>query len=163
MSDITVDLTRLEAVHLRGLVNQFLDLLISSGDAAADPAIARLVPNAYPDDESAAAQFRAAAQPELLRRRTDDAAAVLADLTTAGDVTDPQQLTAAEAVADLTIPLDAARTASWMRTLAAVRLVLASRLGITTEDDGDPEDPRFGVYEWLGYRLDVLTRAASGG
>lgn len=156
-----MDLTRLEAVHLRGLVNQFLDLLISSGDAADDPAIARLTPNAYPDDESASAQFRAAAQPELLRRRTEDAGVVLADLTIAGDVTDPQQLSPAEAVTDLTILLDRSRTVSWMRTLAAVRLVLAARLGITAEGDGDPDDPRFGVYEWLGYRLDVLTRAAS--
>lgn len=159
--DVLLELSRLEAVHLRGLVNQFVDLLTGSPDAATDPAISRLVPSAYPDDESAAAQFRSATQPELLRRRTHDAAAVLADLAIAGDVTDPQALSDSAARTEFTLTLDRGRTASWMRTLAAVRLVLASRLGITSEDDHDPDDPRFGVYEWLGYRLDQLTRAAS--
>ena len=52
-----------------------------------------------------------------------------------------------------------------MRTLAAVRLVVASRLGIETEDDDaearadDDEDGRFGVYDWLGFRLDGIVQA----
>ena len=43
-----------------------------------------------------------------------------------------------------------------MRTLTAIRLVIASRLGIEDEDDRDEDDPRFGVYDWLGYRLEGL-------
>jgi hypothetical protein len=39
--------------------------------------------------------------------------------------------------------------------------VLATRLDIQSEADHDVEDPRFGVYEWLGYRLDGLVQAAS--
>ncbi len=56
--------------------------------------------------------------------------------------------------------LDPEDLQAWLRTLAAIRLVLATRLGIKTEDDHDEDDPRFGIYDWLGYRLDGLVRAA---
>lgn len=159
---VILELTRIEAVHLRGLVDQFVELLTGATDATDDPAIARLVPSAYPDDPSAAAQFRASTQPELLRRRTDDAAMVLADLVVAGHADDLSG-DGADALSEFVIRLDRDRTAAWLRTLAAVRLVLAARLGIQTEGDHDAEDSRYGVYEWLGYRLDGLTRAASAG
>lgn len=160
---LVLELTRIEAVHLRGLVDQFVGLLSDTTDAAADPAVSRLVPSAYPDDESADAQFRSTTEAELLRRRTDDAATVLADLMEAGDVARPQEMATADALVELSIVLDREGTGAWLRTLAAVRLVLASRLGIVSEDDHDPADPRYGVYEWLGYRLDGLSRAASSG
>jgi hypothetical protein len=51
---------------------------------------------------------------------------------------------------------------AWLRCLAAIRLVLATRLDIRSEDDHDVDDPRFGIYEWLGYRLDGLVQAVSG-
>lgn len=155
-----VEITRLEAVHLRGLVGQFVDLLSQTTDAASDPAIARLVPSAYPDDEEAAGQFRATTESELLRRRTADAAVVLADLASAGEL-DVQAAPAEESLTELAIDLDRERLDAWMRTLSAVRLVLASRLEITTEDDHDPSDPRFGVYDWLGYRLEGLVNAVT--
>ncbi|MEV7691976.1 DUF2017 family protein [Microbacterium sp. NPDC089189] len=155
-----VEITRLEAVHLRGLVSQFVDLLSGTTDASSDPAVARLVPSAYPDDEEAAGQFRATTESELLRRRTADAAVVLADLATAGEL-DLQAAPAEESLTELVIDLDRERVDAWMRTLSAVRLVLASRLEITTEDDHDPSDPRFGVYDWLGYRLEGLISAVT--
>jgi len=46
-----------------------------------------------------------------------------------------------------------------LRTLSAIRLVLATRLGIQADDDHDSTDPRFGIYDWLGYRLDSLITA----
>lgn len=158
---VVVTITRVEALHLRGLVAQFVDLLARTDDAASDPAVARLVPSAYPDDAEAADQFREVSQPELLRRRAEDAAVVLADLADAGDAVDPAALRTEEAWEELAIVLDPERTASWLRTLSAVRLVLASRLGITSENDHDPDDPGFGIYEWLGYRLDGLVNAAT--
>jgi len=45
---------------------------------------------------------------------------------------------------------------------AAIRLVLASRLGIVDADDHDEDDPRFGIYDWLGYRLHGLVTAIDG-
>ena len=47
---------------------------------------------------------------------------------------------------------------AWLRTLTAVRLVIATRLGITSEEEQD-DDARFGVYNWLGFRLDGLLQA----
>lgn len=160
-SHVVLELTRIEAVHLRGLVDQFVELLAGTPDAAADPAVGRLVPSAYPEDADAAAQFRATTQSDLLRRRTEDAAVVLADLVVAGPAGGLAEDAPEAALSEFVVRLDRGHTDAWLRTLAAVRLVLASRLGIETEDDDDPEDPRYGVYEWLGYRLDGLTRAAS--
>jgi hypothetical protein len=155
-----MEITRIEALHLRELVAQFVDLL--SDPTEDDPAIARMTPNAYPDDPDAARDFRSVTEPELLRRRTDDAGAVLADLTVAGDVTDPSDLPMEDAISGIVITLEPDRASAWLRTLAALRLILASRLNIVSEDDLDPEDPRFGVYEWLGYRLDGLVRSMDG-
>lgn len=155
-----MQITRIEALHVRQLVAQFIELLDEG--VRDDPAVARLTPDAYPDDPDAGREFRALTSAELLRRRSDDAGVVLADLAVAGEDGDPAELTTADAVAELTIVLDDERTGAWLRTLGAVRLVLASRLGIESEGDGDEDDPRYGVYEWLGYRLDALVQAVEG-
>ncbi|SDH18288.1 DUF2017 family protein [Microbacterium pygmaeum] len=162
---IVLELSRIEAAHLAGLVGQFADLL-ADGQASADPAIGRLVPDAYPDDEDAAREFREVTERELLERRGDDAGTVLRTLAPVlpegadaalDDVADRDVL--AQDVVE--IPLAADDLQAWLRCLAALRLVLAVRLGIRDETDGSQDDPRFGIYEWLGYRLDGLVQAAS--
>jgi len=166
---VVLELTRLEALHLAGLMRQFDELLDSTEQAADDPAVARLVPDAYEEDPDAAREFRAVTEGDLLSRRRSDAAAVIESLRPAID--DPHLLEGEEGdlvdeAGDLTdtvtIALDPDTVNAWLRALAAIRLVLASRLGIQSEDDHDDEDPRFGVYDWLGYRLDGLVRAVSG-
>ena len=57
------------------------------------------------------------------------------------------------------IRLEPSDVQAWMRTLAAIRLVLAERLGIAGPEDHDESDPRFGIYDWLGYRLHGLVTA----
>lgn len=158
---VTLSFTRIEAVHLRGLVGQFVDLLADE-DAASDPAVARLTPSAYPEDAAAADQFHAATRSDLLRRRSAEAGTVLADLASAGELDPTDDDAFDEALAQMEIPLEPRNVGAWMRTLNAVRLVLAARLGIDGEDDHPAEDPRFGVYEWLGYRLDLLIGAVEG-
>ena len=152
---VVMEITHMEAAHLAGLVRQFRDLLDGFGqDAAApaDPAVARLVPDAYPGDEAAGRQFRDLTENELLARRDRDAQVVLSTLG------DPA---ADDARTDtFVVDLSAAQCEAWLRTLAALRLVLASRLGISSETDHDDDDPRFGIYEWLGYRLELLVQAA---
>lgn len=155
---VVLEISRLEAAHLAGLVEQFVELLVASDMGAeqhADPALARLVPDAYPDDADAAREFREITQSDLLARREADARALLATLPAAdgaADGDDPADV--------LVLPLDPESVRAWMRTLTAVRLVLASRLGIESEDDHDEDDPRFGTYDWLGFRLDGLIQAA---
>ena len=153
--EVDLEITRLEAAHLAGLAGQFAELVddAASGD---DPAIDRLVPAAY-EDSDAAQEFRDLTERELLGRRADDAALVLASLEPAARLPDdPEESLLLEKVE---LRLDADVAQAWLRTLAAVRLVLATRLGITETDDHDPADARFGIYDWLGYRLDGLVSA----
>jgi hypothetical protein len=154
---VVMEITLLEAVHLADLVRQFRDLVQGSQgtDAPPDPAVARLVPDAYADDVEAARQFRELTASDLLDRRGRDAQSVLSDL--------PRERIPADhddALQAISIVLPPDRLDAWLRTLAALRLVLASRLGIQSETDHDDDDPRFGIYEWLGYRLEGLIQAA---
>lgn len=153
---VVLEVTRIEAAHLAGLVVQFAELLDGAESAGPDPAIDRLVPDAYADHDDAR-EFRELTERDLLARRRDDAAAVLSSLAEAADI--PDDADDAAMLETVEIGLEPAAAQAWLRTLAAIRLVLATRLGITEPQDHDPEDPRFGVYEWLGYRLDGLVGA----
>ncbi|MDL9981465.1 DUF2017 family protein [Microbacterium sp. ASV49] len=152
-----MEMTRIEAAHLMGLVGQFLEVLDASapGDST-DPAVARLTPDAYPEDADASAEFRTMTQSELLDRRASDARSVLAQLALAG--ADPDGLTDDNALDTVALPLTVDDASAWLRALASLRLVLAERLGVSSEDDHDEDDQRFAIYDWLGYRLDALVQ-----
>lgn len=157
---LRMELSILEAAHLSDLVGQFVELLAETVDEHFDdPAVARLVPDAYADDTAAADEFRRLTQSDLLDRRRDDAARVLASLERDGVTLRPADIDRVDAEGTLTVHLDGIVAASWLRTLTALRLVLATRLGIVTDDDHDAGDARFGVYDWLGYRLEGLIDA----
>ncbi len=152
---ILLPLARLEGVHLARLADEFAELL-SRSRGAGDPALRRLTPDAYPDDVEATAEFARATRDDLLDHRLADVLVVrrglvpfLDDDTDEDDTLLPRDLVIAEEDLD-----------PWLRTLTALRLVIASRLGIDSADEHDPEDPRFGVYDWLGYRLDGLIGVA---
>lgn len=154
---VVLELTRLESAHLAGLVGQFAELLDEgAARAPSDPAVRRLVPDAYADAD-AAREFRRLTETDLLSRRGVDAAVVRATLGDVPDIPeDPDDPALLEVVA---VALTADQAQSWLRTLAAIRLVMATRLGIADADHHDARDPRFGIYDWLGYRLDALVGA----
>lgn len=158
---VTVSLTALEVAHLTSLVEQFSALVTERDADQHDPAIARLVPDGY-HEAAAAREFRDLTEGDLLQRRAADAGLVLATLLRDGAPLRPEELDPAAAVQTVSVPLDGERVSAWLRTLTALRLVLATRLGIRTEVDGDTDDPRYGVYEWLGYRLEVLLQSLDG-
>mgnify|MGYP006335150879 CR=1 FL=1 len=164
MSESTIMLTlaRVEAHALADLVAQFTSL-VSESSAADDEAVARLTPSAYPDDADASEEFRRATADDLLARREADGLRVLADLAPSF-AHETQSGAPDEDLID--IALDSEGGWAWMRTLAAVRLVIASRLGIAEDTSGTHEqdarrfdDDRFAVYDWVGYRLDGLVQA----
>jgi hypothetical protein len=159
---VVLELTRMEAAHLAGLVAQFEELLTDADSASGDPAIARLVPDAYSDDADAAEDFRRLTEHDLLDRRRQDAADVLASLRSQAALHELSEDDEQELMQLVELRLEPDALQAWLRCLAAVRLVLATRLGIRSETDHDVDDPRFGIYEWLGYRLDGLVQAASG-
>ena len=159
MSDsvIRLQIALVEGAQLAQLVDDLRELVGADRDPT-DPAITRLTPVPYSEDAEANTAFASATRDDLLDRRALDADVVRAGL--AGLRADLASLAPDEAFAahDLVIPhsdVDA-----WMRTLATLRLVIATRLGIDDDDEHDPEDERFGVYDWLGYRLELLVQAA---
>jgi hypothetical protein len=120
-----------------------------------DPAVRRLLPDAYRDDPEAAAEFRRYTELALRDEMAADFAVVRADLQVLSAA--PHQLT-----------LNHDQAEAWLRALNRLRLVLAVRLGIETADDHerleylDPADPRaepFLLYEWIGYLLGAVLRA----
>ena len=159
---VLMELSVLEAAHLTALVVQFADLLAETVDeeAVRDPAIARLVPDAYDEEDDASAEFLGLTLADMFDCCGDYAARVLTSLERDGVRLSPDEIDRVDAETPLVIELDAHGIAAWLRTLTAVRLVMATRLGILDEDDDDgDDDPRRGVYNWLGFRLEGLLQA----
>jgi len=121
-----------------------------------DPALARLFPDAYPDDPDATAEFRRYTQADLTaerRRRANVALETLDRIKGGGRLS--------------LIPVEAA---AWLGALNDLRLVLGTRLEITSDDQepgqdfgpGDPRTAYIPVYYYLGYLQETLVEALSG-
>ena len=154
---VVMEVSGLEALHLAGIVGQFRDLIVDASRDD-DPAVRRLLPDAYPEDEAASREFRRLTGADMLDRRADDARTVLHTLGMDGGELDP----GSDPETTITVALGENEARAWMRTLSAVRLVLATRLGIQDDDDHRPGDARFGIYDWIGFRLDGLVTAVDG-
>ncbi|MFP5318807.1 MAG: DUF2017 family protein [Acidimicrobiia bacterium] len=113
-----------------------------------DPAVGRLFPPAYPDDQERQAAYRLLAGSELM----DSHLAALEALEAAADAE----------------RLDEDQAHAWMRALNEVRLVLGTRLDVTEEGTERPrsrDDPRlaaFAAYDYLSALQDELIDALSG-
>ncbi len=127
-----------------------------------DPVLARLLPDAYREDEAASAEFRRLTEPGLIDRKVAQLRAVMADLTSIETVTE-------EDAEDLPVVLDEAGALAWMRALTDLRLALAARLGIEPETPRGPEQPDedvvglLAVYDWLGLVQESLVAALQPG
>ncbi|MBF4580301.1 DUF2017 domain-containing protein [Frigoribacterium sp. VKM Ac-2530] len=141
--DLLLDLPANEARLLGDLVAQLVTVL--EGGDPGDPAVARLLPSAYPDDEEAAAEFRRFTSDDLIARKLANARRVLDDVA-----------------APTAERLDAAGQQSWLRTLTDLRLVLGSRLGVTADGPAPSDDPHVvvmhDVFDWLGYLQESLVQ-----
>ncbi|MFI1941138.1 DUF2017 domain-containing protein [Streptomyces purpureus] len=172
-----VTLDEVEISILRSLAVQLLEL-IGPGDEPAqgedplaalfaegpserptDPALARLFPDAYGDDDeelrAAAAEFRRFTENDLRSRKRDDALAVvrsLDGLSAAGEGGAVLKLTHEESL-------------RWLGALNDLRLTIGTRLEVTDEDemgelyrlpDSDPRKPMVMAYLWLGALQETL-------
>ena len=154
---ITARLTTGEVAVLSSLTEQLIGMLagravdpagdvlyaqLGIGGASApplDPALARLLPDAYRDDAEAASEHRQLTERGLVDRKIINARAVLASLETGA------------------VRLDPAGVQAWLRTLTDLRLTIAARLQI--EDDGDEgigDELTLEIYDWLGYLQGTL-------
>lgn len=152
---VSISIAWIEGRNLLHLIDEFLEL-VGGLRTGSDPALARLAPVAYPDDDAAAAEFRRSTRDELFDRRRKDALMMRGDLADFDADADDDR----DALAERDVEIPPAHVDAWMRTLAAIRLVVASRLGVDHEDRHDSDDARFHVYDWLGYRLDDLIQRA---
>jgi hypothetical protein len=169
-----IRLGQAEASILRGLASQLVDLLATRGESVddpiaaifepgpseppADPVLARLFPDAYDDADDAeehSAEFRRFTENDLRNRKRDDAKALIADVDALGP-------------GGGVLSLDAEDCRRWLGALNDLRLAVATRLGIATEDDAEklydlpPDDDRVPtviVYSWLNLLQDSLVEA----
>lgn len=154
---VSARLTPTEAAILANLAEQLIGLLedraaespadllfaqIGIGgpaDAPLDPALARLLPDAYRGDQEAASEHRQLTELSLVERKLANARAVRESLDSA------------------VVRLDPSGVQSWLRTLTDLRLTIAARLQIETDDDVGTGDPTMlSVYDWLGYLQGTL-------
>lgn len=165
---IELRLRELESSLLTELVSQIdsllepppvedpLEALVGLRDTAPpppdDPAVARLLPDPYPEDPMASGDFRRRRTDDALARKRDSARRVLSSVPAPGDV----------------LLLDDETAQDWLTTLNDLRLVLGTRLGLTDDDStaelehldaDDPRRPIAAVYAFLTELLDELTRA----
>ena len=166
-----VRLEEIEVEVLRSVVRQLLDLIKPDEDEeidplarlvgidphaapSSDPALRRLLPDAFIDDEEASAEFRRFTERDLRDRKVRHAQAVLADLNAGAG--------------GGAVLLDREGVWSWLGMLNDARLVLGERLQLTEENhdelaDLPEDDPRaslMGLYGWLTYLQESLVQEA---
>ena len=136
-------------------------LSTGSGQPPDDPVLLRLLPDAYRDDTEDSAEFRRFTEGSLTSAKVDNAQRVISTLTDdVGEVggDDP-----------IEVELDGNAAQAWLRSLTDIRLSLAVRLGIETEEDqtllaastDDAELAMLDVYDWLGWVQETLVSALS--
>lgn len=98
-----------------------------------DPALARLLPDAYRDDAEASSEYRRLTESALVSRKIAAARTLRDDLGTG------------------VVQLDEDSAQVWLRAINDLRLIIASRLGIEQDDDeGEGDEVMQDVYRWLG-------------
>jgi hypothetical protein len=120
-------------------------------EALADPALVRLLPDAYPGDPEKSAEFRRFTADGIAERKALNARTVVESLARPDD-------------GPVEARLDPAQATAWLRCITDIRLILAARLDIVQDGDvGDLSDERAvfqrAVYEWLAEVQDSLVVA----
>lgn len=124
-------------------------------ESFSDPAMQRLFPNPYPQDPRAAHEYRRFTENDHRRGKIADAGVLRRCLADAP----PVKITDAD-------------VAPWLKTLNALRLVLATRLGIDDEDamadlhamrDDDPRTMMGAIMDWLAYLQGIIIELTEPG
>ena len=139
---------------LASLADQVAGLLAVRGSLPGDPVLARLLPDAYRGDADAASEFRRFTEDSLAARKIQNAITVTESL---------EHATALDGAGQTEVALDAPTVQSWLRCLTDIRLTVAARLGIESdEDEGADDDESLmlrDVYDWLGFVQGSLIEA----
>lgn len=145
---IQADINRDEALLLQNLASQ-VSALLREGSAT-DPALVRLLPDAYPEDHEASAEFRRYTASGLIDRKVENADIVLLTLSSAIETGD--------------VRLNADEAHAWLRCLTDIRLTIASRLGIVSDNQEPSSDNVLqDLYDWIGFIQNSLVEAVDHG
>ena len=130
-----------EAMLLSELADQ-VDSVLLLGEAD-DPALGRLLPNAYPEDLEASDEFTRYTRESLVDGKRQAAQAVR----------DATATSRGEGLVE--IELDQAQAWGWLTFLTDLRLILAERVGVADPDEAEPADEERddylrAAYEWAG-------------
>jgi len=152
-TEIIADLAAQIAGMLRSLVGSDDPLFEAVGIGGTsllndDPAIARLLPDAYGEDAVASGDFRRLTEQSLATRKVANARTVIDTL----------------ARSDESLELSGQEAQAWLRTLSDIRLTIAARLGIESDgDEGDTDSDSalalHDLYDWLAYVTESLLDA----
>lgn len=179
---IVATFTGFEADLLRSLASQLIELLRNEEAAPVehldpleammdfsgpttepeDPVLARLFPSAYQGDQESSGDFRRFTEGALRDSKSSAAVAIVTELEEAGLPDQP-----ADESLMIDVELDPDQAVVWLRSFTDLRLALATRLGVTDDDEEywaglDDEDPRsqaHDIYEWIGYLQETLVMA----
>jgi Domain of unknown function (DUF2017). len=135
-SEIVLEFAEGEAGVLRSLIDQYLEVV--GGTPGDDPSHARLFPAAYRDDAAASDEFSRYTRSGLVDRKAANAAQV------------------SLALDEEVVHLPPEQAERWLPLLTDLRLVIADRLGIRSDDDEVPDTPAGEVYTWLGHLQESL-------
>jgi hypothetical protein len=140
--DYEVRIPQNERAVLRQLAQELRELLPTS-----DPALGRLFPPAYQDDEEANAEYARLMRDDILAERT-------AAIDTFERTIDARRVTEEELLA-------------WMGSVNDLRLVLGTRLEVTEEmyereiDEHTPNANQLAIYHYLGWLVEQMVEAVS--
>lgn len=168
---IELRLEEFEVQVLSSLAGQMIDLVGVDDDPNADPlaaivgidpqaapsddpALFRLLPDAFTDDPEASGEFRRFTERDLRSAKVRHAEQVLADVVHGGGV----------------VRVAGDRIPAWLGFLNDARLVLGARLQITEENhdalvalpEDDPRAALVGLYGWLTYLQESLVQSLLG-
>jgi hypothetical protein len=139
-----------------GDVSQLEELFALSDSAGLpdDPVLARLLPDAYPDDPAAAGEFRRYTESGLRSGKVAAARTVLDTLPEDGG----------------RVRLSADQAAAWLRSLNDIRLALGVRLKVSEDreamleqaEQGSPQAAGLWIYDWLTLIQETLVEALAG-
>jgi hypothetical protein len=112
-----------------------------------DPALARLFPDGYSDDEHASADFRRFTEQDLRAQKVSALATVRTTLANWSGKAN----------------IDSSQAQDWLKALNDLRLVLGTRLEITdeVETDFEADEPGIHLYNYLTYLQGTLIDALS--
>jgi Domain of unknown function (DUF2017) len=131
-----------------------LEAMFALSDSATppdDPVLARLLPDAYPDDPAAAGEFRRYTESGLRSGKVAAARTVLDTLPEDGG----------------RVRLSADEAQAWLRSLNDIRLALGVRLEVTEDrqvmldraSQGGPQAAGLWIYDWLTLLQETLVEA----